>query len=490
MHSVQAGTAANETLARVNAVSVRDLVRQRVGDAPDRWHLALVQRALVWDDVRMRSLLDSLLAGYPIGSLLVCRVTAESRVIRIDDDQRHAMDAVPTLWQLVDGQQRINALFSIFTDKAGFGRFFLDLTARRPAATGPVTRRRAKDQGLQYIRWFEVSEVPEPRSNWLDLSRWYQWAESNGGRNLGALAEELRHRRADVVSVLNEIDADVADQLDEAAVQTASEWSQRLIQLWTDPSIPVQHLALGSPFDLLEVFTRINRGGVQVAGEDLFFAAVKTWWPEAERVLAGIERALVPSTDQAVDPLVDRMTILRILTRLAARAVKQSDIVPLAVDRLAGARGDVLIDALEQLDEKSAPIERIQRLMRIMARESSLGFGLYSVDDRLWDDVFAWTAVGQRTDDVWLTQNVRAIDAYLVGATAFQYPAILRDRFARLAMTQALCAASRVRSFRLEASRRLHARQFRASKEDVSESVSSRKMTIGFNSPIRITRCS
>jgi hypothetical protein len=123
MHSVQAETTVDERLARVKAVSVRDLVRQRAGDAPDRWHLALVQRAVVWDDVRMRSLLDSLLAGYPIGSLLVCQVTGQSRVMRIDDEQREAVEAAPNLWQLVDGQQRINALFSIFTTKAGSDTF-------------------------------------------------------------------------------------------------------------------------------------------------------------------------------------------------------------------------------------------------------------------------------------------------------------------------------------------------------------------------------
>src|SRR5436190_23163510 len=33
----------------VQALSVRDLVRRRRGDDPDVWHLALVQRDVVWD---------------------------------------------------------------------------------------------------------------------------------------------------------------------------------------------------------------------------------------------------------------------------------------------------------------------------------------------------------------------------------------------------------------------------------------------------------
>jgi hypothetical protein len=138
------------------------------------------------------------------------------------------------------------------------------------------------------------------------------------------------------------------------------------------------------------------------------------------------------------------------LTRLAARAVRQPDVIPLTVDRLSGTRGDAVINAMEQLDEESAPVQRMKLLATIMASKSSLGFGLYSVDDRLWDDVFAWAAVSHRTDGTWLTQNVPAIDAYLIGATAFQYPTILRDRFARLAMTQALSAGVKGDAFPTE----------------------------------------
>lgn len=51
-----------------------ELVRRRTGGSADPWQLALVQRNVVWDEVRMARLLDSLLAGYPIGGLLVCRI--------------------------------------------------------------------------------------------------------------------------------------------------------------------------------------------------------------------------------------------------------------------------------------------------------------------------------------------------------------------------------------------------------------------------------
>ena len=85
----------------VQALSVRDLVRRRRGDDQDVWHLALVQRDQVWDQVRMRYLLDSLLEGYPIGSLLVCQVTGQSRVIRVEAGQRVVAEADRDSWQLL-----------------------------------------------------------------------------------------------------------------------------------------------------------------------------------------------------------------------------------------------------------------------------------------------------------------------------------------------------------------------------------------------------
>ncbi|WP_104130429.1 DUF262 domain-containing protein [Cryobacterium sp. N21] len=117
-------------------VSVRDLVLQKL-NLDDRWNLALVQRAEVWDQVRMRHLLDSMLAGYPIGAILLCRVEGASKVIRVEGGQRRVDDGDPNAWQLLDGQQRINAFFSMLTGEGQYGRFYLHMTMRRE---GPGAR--------------------------------------------------------------------------------------------------------------------------------------------------------------------------------------------------------------------------------------------------------------------------------------------------------------------------------------------------------------
>jgi hypothetical protein len=431
----------------VQALSVRNLVRRRRGDDQDTWHLALVQRDQVWDQLRMRCLLDSLLEGYPIGSLLVCQVTGQSRVIRVETGQRVVAEADPDSWQLLDGQQRINALFSLFTPDSSYGRFYLHMTARRDSPSGPATRRRAREESLRYIHWQEGSAAEgaiAERDRHIDLSRWYRWAE---GERKGAVDEAsgaLAAGPSETVQILNAIDPDFADQLEDADVEIACRRLRRLLAIWREPAIPVQYLRLGSPLHVLEVFTRINRAGVQVAGEDLFFAAVKTLWSEAEQVVARVVARLGPSAEgpATVTPLVGRLGALRTLARLAARAARQADLVPLTVDRLSGPRGHAVINGMQALsDPDRTPLQRMAATLHVVMRSSTLGFGLYSVDERLWDDVLGWAAVNDRVDDaMWLQAQLPSIDAYLLGATSFRYPSVLRDQFSRLAMTEALAA--------------------------------------------------
>ena len=159
----------------VAPMSVRDLVRAQLGLEDDPWELALVQRDLVWKQDRMVGLLDSLLAGYPIGSLLLCRVEQETDARQLGTGQGQERRVAAGTPQLVDGQQRVYALFSIFTGK-GHGRFYLSLT-------------KDWDRSLNYIEWRprveETDADDEPRDDdeepippeYVDLSKWADVAD-------------------------------------------------------------------------------------------------------------------------------------------------------------------------------------------------------------------------------------------------------------------------------------------------------------------------
>src|SRR5262245_52082744 len=158
----------------------------------DRWHLALVQRDEVWDVERMKRLLDSLLAGYPVGALLLCRTRGASKVIDRDEDEDTVRTAPAGAYQLLDGQQRLNALYTMLTASdethREYGRCYLDLTVARqpPTPAGAGTRR---GPTMPYLVWREGPDGPRDegeydafptRGRCLDLSRLYDWAEIEG----------------------------------------------------------------------------------------------------------------------------------------------------------------------------------------------------------------------------------------------------------------------------------------------------------------------
>jgi hypothetical protein len=69
----------------------------------------------------------------------------------------------------------------------------------------------------------------------------------------------------------------------------------------------------------------------------------------------------------------------------------------------------------------SKPILRMAALVKVLVSRSGLGFGLYSVAARLWDEVLAWAAVNPQAEESgWLEQHLPSVDNYLLGATAFQ----------------------------------------------------------------------
>lgn len=428
----------------LDVASVRMLVNQRLNDS-ERWNLALVQRDEVWDEVRMRHLLDSLLAGYPIGAILLTTVRSGSRelALGVDGETRVPQDARDGAWQVLDGQQRINALFSLLTDQGRYGRFFLNMLMERPEPT-PAQGRQQKDRTLPHIR--HLADVTEgggevlnldQRERYIDLSRWAAWANRH---------PELRGISVTGLNVrefLRGLDPAFQHELDDAEAELAARNFQRLIHAWVKPTVPILRAELDSPLDVLEVFTRINLGGVQVVGADVYFAGVKTFWDDAERRIdALLEDAPMLGT---------RLGALRFLSRLASRAVGHGDVLPLSIDRLAGQRGALLREAMEELTAPDSTVrERLASFSRWFLDHSELGYGLHRIASELWDDVLAWVASSPRSDDEWWQQNTQLIDSYLLGATLLRYRAVMGDAFRRVAFLEALDAGSLAEAFPVE----------------------------------------
>ena len=433
-----AGISARDHNSFVEARSVAQLIASRL-DPEDPWRLALVQRHVVWDEVRISHLLDSLLAGYPIGSLLVCRVRQGGHVlVENEAGRRTTRTADQATWQLLDGQQRVNALVAMFTDRGHFGRFYLNMTVRR-IPEDVVTRRRDTRRALDYIEWraqdTSGSEPIEHRERYVDLSRMQVWASGLPSDGISNCLARIASDPGSATAILNEIDDAFADELKPIEREIAADRLTRLLRAWSDASIPIQHFTVDSPLDVLQVFSRINLAGVRLDGEDVFFAAVKTQWPDAEENLDRVA---------AASPLLNRMTSLRILARLASRARSGEDLLPLRVDRLNGPKGELLIKTMEALAADASPVMvRLGVLGRLLTTESSVGHGLRLIDDKLLDHVFGWAAVNVKAEDeTYVRAQLPMIDSYLVGAHAFRYPAVFLEGFLRMAFEEAVAAGA------------------------------------------------
>ncbi|HVG87145.1 MAG TPA: hypothetical protein VM820_21660, partial [Vicinamibacterales bacterium] len=172
------------------------------------------------------------------------------------------------------------------------------------------------------------------------------------------------------------------------------------------------------PEDILEVFTRVNRGGAQVSGNDLYFAAVKTFWHDtsvSETTSITAKEAL-GRVVTASGEFLDTWGALSLVSRLALVGLGEGDMVPLKIDRLSRANKAHIIRAVRAV----APIvaKRIELFTDVLRKNSKLKQGLRFVHRHLWEDVFAWVVASNRSDsETWSAECVPPVETYLLGAS-------------------------------------------------------------------------
>jgi hypothetical protein len=425
----------------VSAMSVGALVRQWLQPGDDPWHLALVQRDRVWNPLRVARLFDSLLAGYPIGTLLVCRIRQPGHAL---DHTRSPIAAPPGTWQLLDGQQRISAMVALFAEDPAFERYFLDMVGQRWWDENVVTQTRGRAQATSYIHsrptdyeadtWNKL----DGRSGLLRLAGFYRWAGADDTLVTSARqqlqeaivepvdGERLRQALRFLTSIDDKFDLDAS--VPRGQLLQIANRATRLLDVW-HRSVPVQGAELESEQDILQVFERLE--GVRVSGEDVFFAAIKTRWPDAEPNLRRVTKAA---------PILDRISALRLMSRLAALAHGQGDLIPLRVDRLNGPRGEAIRDRLKALCAPNGLVlNRLHNVATAIVERSGLGYAIRSLPNTLFDPVLAWAAVAAQNGDL-SDEDVTDIAAFLVGAAVFRYPQVYDDAWARLTFQMALAA--------------------------------------------------
>ena len=437
----------------VESYSVKRLVDVHAGLRERRWRLSSVQRNAVWSGLQIGYLLDSLLWGYPIGSMLLCRVQRGGGVRVKDGDAYRREPAKKDELQLLDGQQRINALGALFTRAAEdpSGPFLLSLTRERDRHD--LTRRRKSvKRSLRYIRIPEDESPIEERSEWLDVSGLHEASRYEGFPS-GSDVANCEAKPDDYwLGLAVRIDPACVFKIDDRTQRReAAKLIRRLLISWYAESVPVVTLSLEDPTDVLQVFHRVNRAGTAVSGDDIFFAAVRTVWNDAERSIEKISKCASPSPNGNSPRLLPPIDALRVLARTAALTNDKGDVVPLDVERLRRGKRkgeeipNELVVAMEQLSEDAGFQSRLRRFVKLTVQRSKLGYGLHEIPKRLLDPVLAWAGI--HTKEVLDHSDMTPAWAFLVGATAFRYLSIFGPAFERLAMTAAIEAGENGEAF-------------------------------------------
>ncbi|MDY0001550.1 MAG: DUF262 domain-containing protein [Polyangia bacterium] len=429
------------SLAGTHSASIAAIVEMQRTQRKDAWKLALVQRDVVWDEFRVAKLLDSILAGYPIGTLLLCRTKDRTYELDLETRQLARGDS----WQLLDGQQRCVALGALFLPPAARGeeravRFFWRLAGSQPdLKTG-----KRDPKILDYIRWGEPGSEEESktlppgatRGEWIDLALLGEWLLSK--RRVDAAAIE-RYDEDALGRLLLSID-EAIEPVDDESFHVVRGRLARLVERFDKPWIPVQRIELEGAEDVLHVFARANMEGVRTSPADVFFAAVKTAWPDAEESLA--------SVCQRSGGFLSRMQALRAVARVASLQEGGKDLVPLDVARLKGEAGRAVVDAMQKVSHDQELLDRWRRLGRYLAKPNVLGLGIRHIDEHLLDHVLAWIAARREPAS---TDELATAAGYVFWGSAFRLYGIFRDTFSRDAMTRAWEAGRSAESLPVEA---------------------------------------
>jgi hypothetical protein len=236
---------------------VEDIRVGRIG-LPD------IQRPFVWSATKARDLFDSLYRGYPIGTLMFWETGAEvgTRRIGVDDPDRSPQLLV------VDGQQRLTALYSVITGQKVLTKSFEQRRIQIAFRPGDET--------------FEVADAAIVRDPEFVADITTLWTTGYKTTVRGFL-QRLAEARG------SELDDTHQDVLEERidGVRDLRDFRFQVVELGV----------AANEEQVAEIFVRINSEGVKLNQSDFILTLMSVHWEKGRRQLEAFSRA-------AVDPAV------------------------------------------------------------------------------------------------------------------------------------------------------------------------------------------
>lgn len=224
------------------------------------YQLPSIQRPFVWTQDQTLRLLDSLMCGYPIGSVMVWKPKDSIRcrpfLDRYAEGERlisyPPSEEDPRAYMVLDGQQRLQSLYLSF-----YGRY---------------------DGEQVYLRIDDVADEAED-----DLHYRFEYLKDDEA----ALDPRYIHirdlARVDIEDISEFVEQRFPDMDTEQRKKPTKIVSKFVNQFTNKPVLLFQEIHDGLTYnDVLEVFERVNSGGTRLSKSDLLFSTVTLKIPDME----------------------------------------------------------------------------------------------------------------------------------------------------------------------------------------------------------------
>ncbi|MBX3193371.1 MAG: DUF262 domain-containing protein, partial [Labilithrix sp.] len=253
-------TRATSIMALINQIQNDELV------LPD------LQRDFVWKEEQIRLLFDSIMRGYPFGSLLLWNTQYVAVPYRefVRDARTNqtfttkTKDAGKRMMMVLDGQQRLQSLFIAALGTYDGRRLYFNVTSG-PNSTVKEDDGTGRNYRFEFWRDDEPSR-PKRLVRVADIASW-----------------PPRHEQQEIERTMQS--ADLGE--DEAPVARSN--LQMLRQVLALPLLPLETIdeevlnpeQARTIDEILEIFVRVNDGGTRLTKSDLMFSLIKTKWAGA-----------------------------------------------------------------------------------------------------------------------------------------------------------------------------------------------------------------
>ena len=315
------------------------------------WILPSIQRRFVWDTDRIENLFDSIMQGYPIGTLMVWKVTSKETIKKIgfynflqDYQERWAetcTDYKPSseiVYSVIDGQQRLNSLY------IGLKGSYAEKLPRKKW-------RSAYDSSIQpkkylYLNLCEHHSDNEENRRFYNL-KFMSNAEYKGLEDkcnwykVANILDDFPYfdeSRLDDDEFLDLIDSTIDKMgIDSSKRREATKTLKKLYKVIFASQVINYYLEEDNDLDrVVDIFVRTNSGGVPLAFSDLVMSVIVSEWPEARTKID--ELVTLVRTETGID--ISRDFILKAFLYIYSADIKfrignlTSDLVEKIKDKL------------------------------------------------------------------------------------------------------------------------------------------------------------